>query len=1842
MSNAMKSPNIISSPVVLPLMADLQFMEPYATTAINRKMKHIVQAGFYKGFSPVPGAGLAVKITSPNGGAASIDVDLSQQISVQQTSDISVAVAAGKTTIIALEAVYTFGVKTRQVDSGSTVDATRFVTLVDKALASNQIEVCRVVVPAGAKQVTEPMIDISHRINRTVGIVLSDAINSTSDIVAASSKAVNNLRISLRSAAYKDTGTSGDRVPLLNGANTWSLEQSFSKKTNFKEGIEISHKTPYIDFHFDNSSGDYTTRVIEAESGVLTLMGDLIADKGFGDATIGARMARFRGNSAGDAIISATRTIYIRPSGNTSSEVQMLYSSTGDLSFNGTNMTVSGDVSSNTVLAVKYGSGFSPKTQGTYISWNRLSGSGRAEFICHRGTGTGGFNFWNGTSDPTLIATIDGSGNGIFSGGMTLGKALAITSGGTGAANAKDGLKNLGGLPLTGGALKNPDSNTDAATLTIAGVQHTPLVLSRNSANANLSIGFKLNDNVLYRFGVDLNRELRWGQAANAAENYLIYHSGNLTVGTSGNAVPLLNTVNTWSAAQKFTTIQTTGNIGVGIAPSTGSDASIKFKAGAMIREGQGGGVGALILGASGENNTAHNITLRPRGEANSTAQLLIDSSANVSISSDDTDVGFVANNVKFRSGGADKNSAFIEANRSSVHLRHTPGEMAIELRLDGNLYQTAAQSADGSSLARRDFVTRNYLPLVGGTVSGDTTFNGFLHANKGVTGSILSHDLESQTVSLDTLDLKEGSPQKKYYYVRTNGLSSGITGRPDDSVKNAFMLTVELIRWNTARDYISRQKYVTSNEFLEWERYCINGVWSAWRFVPQQNITNEWAAPQTFQRVDIKGGLELYYTTPFIDFHFNNTTTDYTSRLIENESGTLTCIGNFIASRGNNDTYIGAQKARLRGTSTGIGVLSAEKDLYLRPAGDANTSVQIRYRNDGQFELQGTSLSASGFIASSTALCVRNSSGYSPTAPGAHIAWNRVSGSGRMELICHRDTGAGGFNFWNGTKDPTLIASIDGTGNAVFSGGMTLGKAMAIESGGTGASDAAGGRENLGLGDGAAVGIQVPIVGNGNQSFLKIATIKDCGASAGYFQLMIVGANTYGGQRHNIDFITVSCRGAANMTSETVNTFMTHRCLQTTSNGQARLGVVVNKDGTRDIYLIAPTGWFSGVVMHRLNISGDGTFITGMVNNRSASGLAGWTQNEPAGIALINVHFIVDSGNIDAMLEEHLGSAAHKNIGTNGGTVPLLNGTNTWSAKQTFSGGLSGELAGNSSSATKLKTSRKVRVNLASTSEINFDGSANMIPGVTGVLALANGGTGSADAAGARKAFGLGTAAVKNTGTSGDAVPLLNGTNTWSNAQVFQSLITPEKGVVGKISAIMLDNQTLSLNSLNMSGGFDLQYMFYRVRSDGSGANITGRPDDAFKKSFSLKVEQIRWAGTTDYVTKQTYMMAQEKNAWERYCESGSWTKWRKVPQLNEACEWEKDQTFNGLITVGATSEISEMRLGSSQFLRDNAKRGLIISSESTNSSDAAAGLFLRPRGSLDSTMQMRGSAKGWETDTFTATNLNATTLKAETVNAKSWVFAGKGPSSVDPEVQGTYMGWNRVLGEGRSDLINLRGTGIGGFDLWTGTEGECRRFARFERNISYVTNDANVSGAAGFVGYSPKLGTVLRGRGASGSPTPDGAFFGMQMKETVGAMHTGILALEGFGGASRYWNFTSNGDFENPGVIRTSQLVSTGEVQANNGAARFAGDGNVYGTIWGGWLRDWINSNIMGRMVIDIRLGSVESTQVWKGAGYVDQGPYVLTGAENFNTDDHIDTLYRRPMQKNVNGTWYNVWFV
>lgn len=68
---------------------------------------------------------------------------------------------------------------------------------------------------------------------------------------------------------------------------------------------------------------------------------------------------------------------------------------------------------------------------------------------------------------------------------------------------------------------------------------------------------------------------------------------------------------------------------------------------------------------------------------------------------------------------------------------------------------------------------------------------------------------------------------------------------------------------------------------------------------------------------------------------------------------------------------------------------------------------------------------------------------------------------------------------------------------------------------------------------------------------------------------------------------------------------------------------------------------------------------------------------------------------------------------------------------------GGTGNTEGKAASAEKLETARTVQVNLASNTAASFDGTEDVKPGVTGVLPVANGGTGASTAAAALSKLG-------------------------------------------------------------------------------------------------------------------------------------------------------------------------------------------------------------------------------------------------------------------------------------------------------------------------------------------------------------------------------------------------------------------------------------------------------------------------------------------------------------------------
>ena len=105
------------------------------------------------------------------------------------------------------------------------------------------------------------------------------------------------------------------------------------------------------------------------------------------------------------------------------------------------------------------------------------------------------------------------------------------------------------------------------------------------------------------------------------------------------------------------------------------------------------------------------------------------------------------------------------------------------------------------------------------------------------------------------------------------------------------------------------------------------------------------------------------------------------------------------------------------------------------------------------------------------------------------------------------------------------------------------------------------------------------------------------------------------------------------------------------------------------------------------------------------------FTGNDVASLATLTKigRDILAKSTVAAVIE-YLGL---RELGTSGEKIPLLSTANTWTNRQTFSGGLSGELSGNAATATKLKTARKI-------AGVGFDGSSDISISAKNVNAFA------------------------------------------------------------------------------------------------------------------------------------------------------------------------------------------------------------------------------------------------------------------------------------------------------------------------------------------------------------------------------------------------------------------------------------------------------------------------------------------------------------------------------------------
>ena len=190
--------------------------------------------------------------------------------------------------------------------------------------------------------------------------------------------------------------------------------------------------------------------------------------------------------------------------------------------------------------------------------------------------------------------------------------------------------------------------------------------------------------------------------------------------------------------------------------------------------------------------------------------------------------------------------------------------------------------------------------------------------------------------------------------------------------------------------------------------------------------------------------------------------------------------------------------------------------------------------------------------------------------------------------------------------------------------------------------------------------------------------------------------------------------------------------------------------------------------------------------------------------------------------------------------------------------------LSGNASSATKLQTARTIRTNLASTSTASFDGTANITPGVTGVLPTGNGGTGNSSFTSgtliyASSATQLSSNATLKTGSGFIKATLSDTTTAYlqvtNNNGACDIRVTTNRGLYDVTNSkwmiyIRKNDNTLRTDSSLHVG--DLLYVYnglYNRRTSAGGGFVVFTNDVNYGRLYNSTV------GTTD-TTGETYLM--------------------------------------------------------------------------------------------------------------------------------------------------------------------------------------------------------------------------------------------------------------------------------------------------------------------------------------------------------------------------------------------------
>jgi len=253
---------------------------------------------------------------------------------------------------------------------------------------------------------------------------------------------------------------------------------------------------------------------------------------------------------------------------------------------------------------------------------------------------------------------------------------------------------------------------------------------------------------------------------------------------------------------------------------------------------------------------------------------------------------------------------------------------------------------------------------------------------------------------------------------------------------------------------------------------------------------------------------------------------------------------------------------------------------------------------------------------------------------------------------------------------------------------------------------------------------------------------------------------------------------------------------------------------------------------------------------------------------------------------------------------------------------------------------------------------------------------------------------------------------------------------------------------------------------------------------------------------------------------------------------------------------------------------------------------------------------------------------------------------NSANDNANGRVPNTRKVNGKALSADINLTATDVGAYSI-TDSDNRFVNTSGDTVNSLIVSNDFIINGK-GLIGkngwYAVNANTnVTNGLRLQGN---GGQFADSYFEETIGQ-----YAALGFhvasGGAEAYYTFRNGGSLHLNGPDVYLQL----------GPATHYSDGNIYGSVWNGYLNTWLANNntnmhndaqnlvnisennvrnwVYGSFVSDIRLAA--SAEFQERGNNERMGGGVMTSFKDAGSSNYWIRL--RPLQKAVGGNWYTV---